>query len=236
MYGYVLFAPIGSRDLLDKLSNKFSRTYAPKIAELPRKMSHDHETATFRLQYMPGSSAPNSGTTIFFSEAMNYCGGYEVHAINLQTQNVTNQPFVFTHNFTSVVDVTIVRPYSGDANGVYKLSHEGAISWTLADTRDPGFELRTDIRRNPGKSLSLRIYGDDGFYYCTLGPHGQNICPLNGTNQHDFLFSYTIEVWKAYVFGILPVRVDTIKSNLFGPLLGKKLRFTWVDDNFVDLA
>jgi len=76
-----------------------SRTYAPKIAGMTRKMSYDHETAAFRLQYMLGSPASNSRTKILPNAAMNYWGGCEVHAINSHTQHGTNQIFCFFTQF-----------------------------------------------------------------------------------------------------------------------------------------
>jgi len=48
---------------------------------------------------------------------------------------------------------------------------------------------------------------------------------LTETHQHQFLFNYTIEFWKAD----RKKAVQSVNSSYFGPLLGKRVSFTWKD-------
>ena len=82
---------------------------------------------------------------------------------------------------------------------------------------------RSEGRRGNGSPLRARETKDDD--------RGPKTCTLRSAEQqHGFLFSYKIEVWKAKFLGVY-THVDTIEASLFGPLLHKAVAFTWVDDS-----
>jgi len=213
-----------------------SRTYAPAVAGLPRLAKFDMKTGAFRLQYESEQSTLHLPTEVFLNQEMNYKkSGYVVSAVNALVQaNGTNQLAVVANAANLQVDVAITRPYDGETTGRFRTANEDIIAWDIADSEDsPGFEFTT--LSNVTWWKALKVYTDSGELLCSLSTqdqhHGPEQCNFAAEHKHDFLFGYRIEIWKAKFLGIHS-HVDTIQSSRFGPLLKKRIRFTWIDDDW----
>merc|ERR1712094_109310 len=144
----------------------------------------------------------------------------------------TNRLFAHAAAPDLKVDVAIVKPYTGPNGGKFQSADNDLLTWSMADSEDsPGFELLTAGNITWWKALY--VYTDAGDLVCSLqtqdGNHGPEGCKLADERKHDFLFGYRIELWKAKFLGAHE-KVDTIESKMFGPLLNKRLQFTWIDD------
>jgi len=213
-----------------------ARTYAPAVAGRPLKMKFEPVFGAYHLQYATEASTAHLPTDIYLNEDMTYHGGptgYTVSAINANvTTNGPNQLVVLANKAGLNVDVAIAKTYAGAAAGKWESKDKDHITWAMVDSADsPGFELNTASEITWWKSIE--VYTDDGEKICSLALHDANhgpaSCELRDLQRHGLLFNYRIEIWKAKIFGIHKL-VDTISASHFGPLLNKKLSFTWVQD------
>eukprot|EP00930_Biecheleria_cincta_P018359 TRINITY_DN14328_c0_g2_i1.p1 TRINITY_DN14328_c0_g2~~TRINITY_DN14328_c0_g2_i1.p1 ORF type:complete len:673 (-),score=85.83 TRINITY_DN14328_c0_g2_i1:149-2167(-) len=213
-----------------------SRTFAPAIAGLPQKMSYEPRTGAFRLAYKVQEATAHLPTEIYLNRDLNYNStAYITSCLNGQIQsNGTGFLYVTPSAAGVQVSVAVARPYEGAKTGTFQSKDKDLISWAVSDNEtSPGFELSTAAHITYWKSL--KVFADHGEMLCELSlqdaNHGPARCDLRYTQQHDFLFSYRIELWKAKSFG-RHQHVDTINFLTFGPLLGKRISFTWAADAF----
>jgi len=215
-----------------------SRTYAPMVSGRNLQMRYDPLSFAFRLRYDSVKGAQLLPSVVFINEKMNYHGtGFEMQALNATIHRAdVNHLHVMVPPESRdglAVDVAIAKPYAGKKSGAFLGADSLIIHWDISDDKDaPGFEL-SSFRTITGWK-SLRVVTDDGRSLCEMQTqdsyHGPAGCTLVGGQTHDLLFEYRIEVWKANFFGV-QTHVDTIPASLFGPLLGKRIKFLWLRDS-----
>jgi len=218
--------------LQDQKVASLSRTYAPAVAGKPYFMKFDDLTGAFRLRYSTENFTWGLPTEIFLNEEMHYSGnanGYVVSASNAATNaNAINQVLA-TATSPGDVDIVITRPYAGATSGEIHTPDKDYLTWSLSSEDKPGFELSTS--QNITWWKAIYVYADDGKLICSLttqdGNHGPARCDFD--QMHDCLFDYRIEIWKAKFAGV-HTHVDTIPSSTYGPLLNKRIRFSWLVD------
>jgi len=191
-------------------------------------------TGAFRLKYTTEEATQHLSTGIFLNKEMNYKQhGYLISAFNATVKEEATNRLVANADAANLkVDIAIVKPYSGPNEGKLKSADGDDLTWNMVDSEDsPGFELETADSITWWKALY--VYTDAGDLLCSLetqdGNHGPVGCKLADENKHDFLFGYRIELWKAKFLG-KHEHVDTLVGSMLGPLLKKKLHFTWTND------
>jgi len=212
-----------------------SRTFAPAIAGLPKKMTFEPSTGAFRLIYTTQKATAHLPTEIFLNRDLNYKStAYITSCLNGEIQsNGTNLLYVTPSAAGTQVSVAVARSYEGARAGTFQSKDNDLINWVVSENvTSPGFELSTATNITYWKSL--KVFVDDGML-CELSlqdsNHGPERCDLRSSQLHDLLFNYRIEVWKAKSFG-RHEHVDTIAFSNFGPLLAKRISFTWAADTF----
>lgn len=208
-----------------------SRTYSPAVAGQPQQMKYDSLTGAFRLRYTTEQATQHLMTEIFLNRDMNYKDGFTVSAFNASVTEIGSNRLAANASAADLqVDIAIVRPHAGATGGTFHSADHDELTWEIADSDSPGFEFQTLTNITWWKGLN--IYTDGGDLLCSLSAHDANHgpvrCDLADQHKHEFLFGYRIELWKAKILGHHE-QVATIQSTLFGPLLKKRLRFTWVD-------
>jgi endoglycosylceramidase len=155
------------------------------------------------------------------------------------------------------VDVAIVRPYKGPANGTV---HCGGKGWEAVKKKPKldlrwereenctvgmeGFELRTERVMDVDKTVGIKVIGDDDNVTCVMqvapGSPWPSHCAFVGSQRHNHLGiglnhlggGYRLELWRD--IGRKGHNVQTvavIPSTQFGPLLRTKIRFVWDEGN-----
>jgi len=216
-----------------------SRTYAPKISGVPQQVRYARSTNAFRLKYL----SDGGSSEIFINEEMNYQSGHDVHATNAVVTKSGENRLKVQADSGAAVDIVILPSMTsangGGPSGFIYSADKDTLRWSVEDSQSPGFELSVASNMTTGYWHGLVIKNDDGEEVCSFGMqdknHGPEGCNLQAAEQNSFLFSYKIELWKAKELGIHR-HVDDVGVEMFGPLYGKRVTFTWVDDNppFVD--
>eukprot|EP00929_Paragymnodinium_shiwhaense_P083735 TRINITY_DN44726_c0_g1_i1.p1 TRINITY_DN44726_c0_g1~~TRINITY_DN44726_c0_g1_i1.p1 ORF type:complete len:690 (+),score=114.48 TRINITY_DN44726_c0_g1_i1:63-2132(+) len=209
-----------------------SRTYSPAIAGRPLFTSFDPETAAYRLTYAATAATAKLKTRVYFNEDYNYprlpkAPGYKLRVINGSVaDNGQNHFEVLAASAESLVDVAMVRTRTSNTSGVLPMKDHQRVSWKVLDDAqalDIVFSSNVDAWR------SLRVFSDDGAMVCELTSEKagspEAACKLGEELQHQFLFAYRLEVWKAGIFGIKE-HSDTIPFEYFGPLLNTRIEIT----------
>jgi endoglycosylceramidase len=226
-----------------------SRTYAPVVAGKLTAIRFDPVSAAFRLTYTTADTPKDTralATEIYLNTEAHYPGslplaGFETDLINAASPSgdlVNGTMEVFAGMDGKPVDVAIVRPYSGALAGMLRTINGDLVKWEVFDSKYYGKAGFTMVK--PGNITwwkGFRIYADgkkSGDYTCVLEAQDSDdapkVCGLEGPVRHDFLFDYGIEIWAATsIFGIHS-HVQTIDAAMFGPLLNKMVKFTWLDD------
>jgi len=208
-----------------------SRTYAPAIAGRPKQVRFSAATGAFRLRYTANQAA--LPTEIFANEEWHYPTGHVMSAFNATVKSTGNHTMEATATAGAEVDIAITRPYNGSTSGMYTSVDGDKLEWAVSDDAGSGgFTLITGANLTWWKQL--RVVGDDGQVVCTLqmqdSDHGPHSCSLQQQDQNSLLFEYSLEIWKAKFAGHHE-KVDTISVGTFGPLMQKRLAFTWIKDD-----
>eukprot|EP00927_Polykrikos_kofoidii_P059479 TRINITY_DN5462_c0_g1_i1.p1 TRINITY_DN5462_c0_g1~~TRINITY_DN5462_c0_g1_i1.p1 ORF type:complete len:700 (-),score=78.38 TRINITY_DN5462_c0_g1_i1:191-2290(-) len=211
-----------------------SRTFAPVVAGRPLQARFEPRTGAFRLLYeaLKGSQL---ATEVFLNEQMIYDTGHVVSVVNGDWQRVRPNHLTVVAVSEEVpgnplVDVAVTRPYKGASSGTLRLGDEAVVKWDLVENEsDPGFEFFASEGTSGWKAL--RVFGDNGDCLCALEADGdgqsakKSSCNLEA-HRHALLFDYRLEIWKAGWFGIHEHEA-TVAAHVFGPLVGKRVRFLW---------
>lgn len=216
-----------------------SRTYAPSIAGTPVITQFSSITGAYHLRYVSNPVSDHLPTDVFLNEEYMYPDGYNLVLKNAvvaqKTQNHLSinatAPDAFAGPFN--VDVLIVPSKAAfNQSGWFHSKDNDWIKWEVHDrgTRKPGFDFVSSNNVTWWKQLNL--IGDDGKTVGALqtqdGKHTASF-DLLAASELMFVAGYKIEVWKAKMLG-QHKQVDTMKADLFGPLLDKRVVFTWVCD------
>jgi len=205
-----------------------ARTYAPVIGGVPLHMRFDSRSGAFRLRYEPQASG-NNNSEIFMHKAMHYPEGYVAHGVNASLRELDSGLEVVGHG--GVVDVAVTRAQASSSSGVFVDSDGDTILWQNAEeSAEPGFVLRTPSNVTWWKGVIVR--SSSGEQLCdieTVNGNHESQCVLSSEHLHELLFDYTIELWKAKIFGIHEKR-QTLPGSTFGPLLGRRMTFDWITD------
>jgi len=220
-------------NLQTKKVSALSRTYAPSIAGKPLVTKYNGSTGAYHLRYSAVSTTAHLLTDIFLNEDLMYNNGYELSIQNAKLYSKEhNHLFIKADRPNIDVDIALskkVATLSSAESGWFHLSDDDWIKWELdKDAQTPGFEFSD--ADNLTSWRMLRFIGDDRSAPCSLELQGSNQgpknCELDAESMHNFLFSYSIEVWKTKTLGVHG-NTDTIKADYFGPLLNKRIKFTW---------
>ncbi|OLP78709.1 Endoglycoceramidase [Symbiodinium microadriaticum] len=210
-----------------------SRTYAPLVAGRTTSLRYDASSGAFRLTYVPEESTHSLKTEIYYNEKLNYPSGAEVHVLGGSSAAVGKNRVEVTAEVPAgaVVDVALARP-SFLGNGQFRSAGGGLVEWKAESASTTSFELSTSSNVTWWKGL--KVISDLGETVCDLqmqdATHGPIRCTLPEPAQNTLLFSYTIELWKAKELGIHR-RVDVLKHDFLGPLLGRTVSFHWSSDS-----
>jgi len=212
-----------------------SRTYAPVIAGTPQEMTYEPHTGAFRFRYNVQQATAHLPTEVFLNRDLNYNSTeYITSCLNGAIQSNGDILHITPSTAGVQVSVAVARSHKGARVGTLQSSDNDKINWVVSENAtSPGFELTTATSITSWKSL--KVFGDGEGLLCELSlqdsNHGSAMCDLKSAQQHDLLFRYRIEIWKAKAFG-RPALIERIGFSYFGPLLAKRISFAWADDTF----
>ena len=207
-------------------------------------MRFEPDTGAFRLVYTANSTMSKLSTEIYFNEAVHYAGGYRTSFLNgtLKAQPVAGSNLMEVLPSGKVteeglrIDMAITRPL----NSSQTVGNYYKMDWNTTESDTPGFTFTVPTSLKWWKEL--RVYTDTSdikgemapSLLCSLTTEGSDAgpknCPIPAEYQHRFMFDYYIEIWEAETFVKIHRHVDTLKSTVLGPLVGKNVDFQWQRD------
>jgi hypothetical protein len=198
-----------------------SRTYAPAVAGTPTAMRFEPSSGAFRLAYTTHGAAAATrqlATEIYLNVPLHYAAGFQYDLINATNGSVAPDADgtfkVYAAGGSAAADVevgvAIVRASTGRRSGTIRSKDGDLIQWELLDAvgDDPaGFSFHSDGNLTWWKMIRVAKDGAaKGEHACVMeeqgADHAPKQCLLAGLQRHQYLFDYSIELWKAKALGV----------------------------------